>query len=141
MSVLEFSVSTAGLDGNAFVVAAAGEADMYTASALEQALEGVVGLGGTSAVLDLAEVSFIDSTVLSVLLRFRERFQRRGGDLVVVTDDRRVLRTFEITGLDRIFAIEQRLAEGIDVILPGSNGADGDGHSARTTPERESSPK
>jgi anti-sigma B factor antagonist len=139
VSVLEFSVSTAGLDGNAFVVAAAGEADMYTAPTLEHALEGVVGLGGTSAVLDLAEVSFIDSTVLSVLLRFRERFQGLGGDLVVVTDDRRVLRTFEITGLDRIFAIERRLAEGIDVILPGSNGADG--YSARTTPERESSPK
>ena len=122
MSVLEFNVSTAGLGDNAFVVAAAGEADMYTAPALEQALEGVVGLGGTSAVLDLAEVSFIDSTVLSVLLRFRERFQELGGGFVIVTDDRRVLRTFEITGLDRIFTIERRLAEGIDVILPGSNG-------------------
>jgi len=122
VSVLEFNVSTAGLGDNAFVVAAAGEADMYTAPALEQALEGVVGLGGTSAVLDLAEVSFIDSTVLSVLLRFRERFQELGGGFVIVTDDRRVLRTFEITGLDRIFTIERRLAEGIDVILPGSNG-------------------
>jgi anti-sigma B factor antagonist len=123
VSVLEFNVSTAGLGDNAFVVAAAGEADMYTAPALEQALEGVVGLGGTSAVVDLAEVSFIDSTVLSVLLRFRERFEELGGRLVLVTDDRRVLRTFEITGLDRIFTIERRLAEGIDVILPGSNGA------------------
>jgi anti-sigma B factor antagonist len=122
VSVLDFSVSTAGLDDNAFVVAAAGEADMYTAPALEQALDGVIGLGGTSAVLDLAEVSFIDSTVLGVLLRYRERLQALGGDLVIVSADRRVLRTFEITGLDRIFTIQSRLDEGIGTILPGSNG-------------------
>jgi anti-sigma B factor antagonist len=121
MSVLEFSVNTAELGGNAFVVAAAGEADMYTAPALEQALEGVVGNGGTSVVLDLAEVSFIDSTVLGVLLRYRELFRELGGDLVVVSEDRRILRTFEITGLDRLFTIEGRLAEGIGAVLPGSN--------------------
>jgi anti-sigma B factor antagonist len=122
MSVLEFSVNTAELDGNTFVVAAAGEADMYTAPTLEQALEGVIGLGGTSVVLDLAEVTFIDSTVLSVLLTFRGRFRNLGGDLVIVSEDRRVLRTFEITGLDRLFTIERRLTEGIGVIRPGSNG-------------------
>jgi anti-sigma B factor antagonist len=122
MSVLEFSVSTAELDGNTFVVAAAGEADMYTAPTLEQALEGVVGLGGTSVVLDLAEVTFIDSTVLSVLLTFQGRFRNLGGDLVIVSEDRRVLRTFEITGLDRLFTIERRLTEGIGAIRPDSNG-------------------
>jgi anti-sigma B factor antagonist len=122
-SVLEFSVSTAELDGNTFVVAAAGEADMYTAPKLEQALEGVVGLGGTSVVLDLAEVTFIDSTVLSVLLTFRGRFRELGGDLVIVSEDRRIIRTFEITGLDRLFAIERRLSDGIGAISPDSNGS------------------
>jgi anti-sigma B factor antagonist len=123
MSVLEFSVSTAELDGNSFVIAAEGEADMYTAPRLEQALEGVVGLGGTSVVLDLAQVTFIDSTVLSTLLRFRERFKALGGDLVIVSEDRRVIRTFEITGLDRLFTIERRLTDGIGLIRPGSNGS------------------
>jgi anti-sigma B factor antagonist len=122
MSVLEFNVNTAELDDNAFVVAASGEADMYTAPTLEHALDGVVGLGGTSVVLDLAEVSFIDSTVLGVLLRFREQFDGLGGQFVIVSADRRILRTFEITGLDRIFTIERRLSEGIEAILPGSNG-------------------
>jgi anti-sigma B factor antagonist len=127
MSVLEFNVNTAELDDNTFVVAASGEADMYTAPTLEHALDGVVGLGGTSVVLDLAEVSFIDSTVLGVLLRFHERFDGLGGQLVIVSADRRVLRTFEITGLDRIFTIERRLSEGIEAIVPGPNG----GHPAR----------
>jgi anti-sigma B factor antagonist len=120
MSVLEFSVKTATLGGDAFVVTLAGELDLHTAPELEQALEGVVGLGGTAVAVDLAEVTFIDSTTLEVLLRYHERFRGLGGALVIVTDDRRVLRTFEITGLDRVFTIERRLADAVAAILPDS---------------------
>jgi anti-sigma B factor antagonist len=120
MSVLEFSVKTATLGGDAFVVTLAGELDLHTAPELEHALEGVVGLGGTAVAVDLAEVTFIDSTTLEVLLRYHERFRGLGGGLVIVTDDRRVLRTFEITGLDRVFTIERRLADAVAAILPDS---------------------
>jgi anti-sigma B factor antagonist len=116
MSALEFTVKTAELADNAFVVTAAGEADMHTAPALDQALAGVVGLGGTSVVLDLADVSFIDSTVLAVLHRYHRRFASLGGDLVLVSEDRRILRTLEITGLDRIFKLERKLTAGIDAV-------------------------
>jgi anti-sigma B factor antagonist len=120
--VLEFNVNTAELDGhaNAFVVTATGEVDMYTAPTLEQALDGVIGLGGTSVVLDLSEVTFVDSTLLSVLLRYRDHLTELGGQLVIVTNDRRILRTFEITGLNRIFRIERRLAEGIGAVVVAS---------------------
>jgi anti-sigma B factor antagonist len=120
VSVLEFSVNTAALGGDAFVVTLSGEVDLYTAPALEQALEGVVGLGGTSVALDLVDVSFVDSTTLGVLHRFHERFQGRGGELVVVTDDRRVLRALEVTGLDRVFALERRLSDAVAAILPAA---------------------
>jgi anti-sigma B factor antagonist len=121
MSVLDFSVNTAALGGDSFIVTLTGEVDLHTATSLEEALEGVVALGGTAVALDLAEVSFVDSTVLEVLLRYRERLQNLGGELVVVTQDRRVLRTFEVTGLDRVFAIHQRLADAVAVItLPAA---------------------
>jgi anti-sigma B factor antagonist len=117
MSVLEFSIKTAELGGNAFVVTMTGEADLHTAPELDRALEGVIALGGTAVAIDLGEVSFIDSTALAILIRYQPRFKSRGGDLVLVTQDRRVLRTFEITGLDRIFSIERRLADGVAAIL------------------------
>jgi anti-sigma B factor antagonist len=118
MSVLEFSVNTAALGGDAFVVTLSGEVDLHTAPALEHALEGVLGLGATSVALDLADVSFVDSTTLGILLRQHERFKARGGDLVIVTADRRVLRTLEVTGLDRVLVIERRLADADASIVP-----------------------
>jgi anti-sigma B factor antagonist len=117
VTVVDFSVKTAELDGNAFVVSVVGEADLHTAPELTRALDGVIGLGGTGAVVDLADVSFIDSTTLGVLLRAHSRLQALGGRLVIVASDRRVLRTLEITGLDRVFPIERTLAEGVATIL------------------------
>jgi anti-sigma B factor antagonist len=116
MSVLDFSVKTAELGDDVFIVSVTGEADLYRAPQLEGALQGVLGLGGTSVAVDFAEVSFIDSTILHVLLRFQQRFRSRGGEVVLVSDDRRVLRTFEIIGLERIFPIERRLDAAVQIL-------------------------
>jgi anti-sigma B factor antagonist len=117
VSVVDFSVKTAEVDGNAFVVSLTGEVDLHTAPELEGALDGVMALGCTSAVVDLADVSFIDSTTLAVLLRSHARLSELGGRLVLVASDRRILRTLELTGLDRVLPIERTLAEGVAAIL------------------------
>jgi anti-sigma B factor antagonist len=108
-----FDVKTARLEGDTFVVSVTGEADMQTTPEIERELQDVLRLGGRSVAVDFVEVGFIDSTALGLLMRFQPRFRARGGDLVIVSDDRRVLRTFEITGLDRIFRIERRLGEAV----------------------------
>ena len=108
-----FEVRTAGVGNHGFVVSVSGEVDLHTAPEMERELVEVLQLGGNSVVVDLAEVGFIDSTVLGLLLRYQPRFRDRGGDLVLVSDDRRILRTLEITGLDRVFRIEQRLGDAV----------------------------
>jgi anti-sigma B factor antagonist len=113
VSVIDFSVMTAELDGNSFVVSVSGEVDLHTAPELQRALDGIVALGGTAAVVDLGHVSFIDSTTLGILIRSQNRLAELGGRLALVATDRRVLRAFEITGLDRIFRIERTLADGV----------------------------
>jgi anti-sigma B factor antagonist len=109
----EFEVRTAGVGNDGFVVSISGEADLHNAPEMERELLEVLQLGGNSVVVDFAEVGFIDSTVLGLLLRYQPRFRDRGGDLVLVSDDRRILRTLEITGLDRVFRIEQRLGDAV----------------------------
>lgn len=109
----EFEVRTAGVGNQGFVVSICGEADLHNAPEMERELQEVLRLGANSVVVDFAEVGFIDSTVLGLLLRYQPRFRARGGDLVLVSDDRRILRTLEITGLDRVFRIEQRLGDAV----------------------------
>jgi anti-sigma B factor antagonist len=128
MSVLGFEVRTAQLTPSTYVVSVTGEVDAFTSPALEQELDWVLGDGGSNAVVDLGEVAFIDSTALRVLLKALPRFSRRGGKLVLVSDDRRVLRTLEITGLDTKFTVEPKLGEAISQFADGgSTGRNGDG--------------
>jgi anti-sigma B factor antagonist len=128
VSVIGFEIRTAQLTPSTYVVSVTGEVDAFTSPALEQELEWVLGDGASNAVVDLGEVAFIDSTALRVLLEALPKFFKRGGKLVLVSDDRRVLRTLEITGLDRMFTVEPKLAEAIAQFADGAPPvSDGDG--------------
>jgi anti-sigma B factor antagonist len=73
-----------------------GEIDAHTAPNLATALaalpEGVVRV-------DMAEVSFIDSSGLRVLMEAMTKARERGGDLVVSQPSPAVARLIEISGL------------------------------------------
>jgi anti-sigma B factor antagonist len=123
---LEFEVKTARLGSDAFVVSVTGETDLHSAPGLERELREVLELGGRSVLVDLVSVGYIDSTALGLLLKYQPRFRSRGGDLVIVSDDRRILRTFEITGLDRVFRIEPRLGDAVAGLYPERLSTNGD---------------
>jgi anti-sigma B factor antagonist len=127
MNMLGFEVRTAAVTPSTYVVSVEGEIDSFTAPALEQELEWVLGDGASNAVVDLAGVGFIDSTGLRVLLKALPSFTKRGGKLVLVSDDRRVLRTLEITGLDRTFVVEARLSEAIAHVVGEASVPSADG--------------
>jgi anti-sigma B factor antagonist len=113
MSIIGFEIRTAQLTPSTYVVSVTGEIDAFTSPALEQELDWVLGDGASNAVVDLADVGFIDSTALRVLLKALPGFARRGGKLVLVSEDRRILRTLELTGLDMKFTVEPKLGEAI----------------------------
>jgi len=119
MSALGFEIRTAQLSPSIYVVSVTGEIDAFTSPSLEQELDFVLVDGASNVVVDLGEVAFIDSTALRVLLRALPKFSNRGGKLVLATADRRVLRTLEITGLDRKFTVEPRLSEAIARLANG----------------------
>jgi anti-sigma B factor antagonist len=127
MNMLGFEVRTAAVTPSTYVVSVMGEVDSFTAPALEKELDWVLGDGASNAVVDLAGVGFIDSTGLRVLLKALPRFTKRGGNLVLVSDDRRVLRTLEITGLDRTFMLEPRLSEAIAHVVGEASVPSADG--------------
>ena len=109
MTPPEFSITTAQVGPESYVVALGGEVDMFDAPALEHDLAKIAMRGARRVIVDFTSADFIDSTVLGLLVREVERLREDGGDLLVVSSDPRILRAFEITGLDRMFTIEPTL--------------------------------
>jgi anti-sigma B factor antagonist len=98
---------------NAHVVTASGELDLNAAPALRETLVRLAGFGKIDLVVDMGEATFIDSTVIGMLVSRLKSLSGVGGSLVLVCDDENVLRTFEIAGLARVFAIHATLASAL----------------------------
>lgn len=96
------------------VVAAAGELDIASAGHLSATLLEHLGRTG-SVVLDLHELSFVDSGGLHALLSARRRAQLLPADLVVARIPRRVDRLMDLTGsaplFERFGSLESAVAE------------------------------
>jgi len=95
-----FSVDIAQRDGG-IEVALAGEIDLSTVEELQERLETALEEDPGLIVLDLRQVSFLDSSGLRVILRLNKRQEEGGGRLVLVRGGRRVARVLEVTGTDR----------------------------------------
>lgn len=78
----------------------AGEVDLDTTDQLAAGLEGCHGV----VLVDLAGVTFIDSSGLGTLVRTRNRLTSEGGDLFVQHPADNVRRLFEVTGLTELLA-------------------------------------
>jgi anti-sigma B factor antagonist len=109
---VDFSLTTTKGDGYS-AVAVVGELDVYTAPALEEALGELIDGGATVLVVDLAEVSFLDSTGLGLIIKVLKWTREQGGTLTVVADSEKVLKVFRITGLDSVITIVPTLAQAV----------------------------
>jgi anti-sigma B factor antagonist len=90
--------------GDALVLSLAGELDLAVAPALREALRRAVERSPKRLVVDLAEVTFVDSTVLGALVEARSAL---GGDaFALAAPGLEVRRALEVSGLDRHFTIE-----------------------------------
>ena len=87
--------------GQDVVVKLAGEFDVACEEYFEAAL-GPLEEPGSSVVVDLSGLSFMDSTGLNQLIAAHERSRRVGFRLAIVPGDAHIRRTFELTGLDQI---------------------------------------
>ena len=65
--------------------------------------------GASGLVVDLSDATFVDSMTLGVLLGAVKRLRPRGGKVAVVCLSPHIRRIFEITLLDRVFALHESL--------------------------------
>jgi anti-sigma B factor antagonist len=102
---MNFDVQTERVDDTTYVIALAGEVDLYTAPEFKQQLLDVIANGAKDVVVDFTKTTFIDSTTLGVLVGGVKRLRVQDGRLSLVCSDRNITKIFEITGLDRVFTI------------------------------------
>jgi anti-sigma B factor antagonist len=99
------------------VVRLVGELDLYNASEVREALLGVCSEQPDRLVVDLAEVVFVDSTALGVLIEARSKLENRQAFLLAAPG-RETHRALTISGLDRHLAVHDTVESAFAAHIP-----------------------
>jgi anti-sigma B factor antagonist len=108
----------AGIDrpDGAIVVHLIGELDLYNAPVVRETLLGLCAEQPQRLVVDLAEVDFVDSTALGVLIEARTRLVDRTSFLVAAPG-RETHRALTISGLDQHLAVHESVQAALQAEL------------------------
>jgi anti-sigma B factor antagonist len=97
-----------------------GELDLSNANDLLDVARGHLPAGDGDLVMDLAEVTFMDSTGLSILVQIARLLEGKGR-LILEAPGKAVSRLFELTGVQGMSNLEVRY-HGEEAIVPGAAG-------------------
>ncbi|ROT33873.1 STAS domain-containing protein [Micromonospora sp. HM5-17] len=101
------------------VVLVAGELDMATAPGLQDQITDLLDKGKNRLVFDLTDLTFCDSTGLSVFVRARTDADEAGGVVRLAAPRRSVLRILEVSGLVEVLqtypSVEEAVAGGTPI--------------------------
>lgn len=100
------AIRSARIDGDAIVVAVTGEIDLNNSPDLRVALlDLVVQHQPKRMVLNLADVPYMDSSAIAVLVELLQKMRRNSGKVFLVAPQPRVKGLLEIARLDSIFSV------------------------------------
>jgi anti-sigma B factor antagonist len=99
---LGIETSTRGAD---VVLAVAGDIDIHTAPQVRDRLAGLASDGCTSVIVDLAEVTFLDSSALGALVAAHRDLAAVGGSLRLAAPQPHVRKVFRITRLSDVIPL------------------------------------
>lgn len=88
-----------------------GEIDVYTAEKLKEALIPLTNIEKSDVVVDLSQVSYIDSTGLGIFIGALKATHQHESSLKLIGMTERTRRLFRITGLDEVIHIEDSARE------------------------------
>lgn len=115
----DFALTEEQTPGGAHVVAVSGEVDIFTAPDLKKTITAAIESGTRLLVIDLTLTRFLDSTALGVLIGAVKRLRPLDGRMAIVNTEPSTAKTFQITGLDRIFTIVATREEALEAVANG----------------------
>jgi anti-sigma B factor antagonist len=109
---VELSLTTRAV-GSHMVLAVGGEIDVYTAPQLRAELIRLADAGYAHIVVDMERVDFLDSTGLGVLVGALKRARAAGGSVELVCTQPKILKIFNVPGLEKVFGIHPSVDEAV----------------------------
>ncbi|MEV4750329.1 STAS domain-containing protein [Streptosporangium sp. NPDC049248] len=91
----------------------AGELDYTNAERFRHDLRQAIGQDRGDLVMDLADLTFCDSTGIQEFLNARKIVQDRGGNIVLAGPHPRLQRILHLTGLAQAFGIQPTVADAV----------------------------
>ena len=98
---VDFALTSRTQEDGSTLVALAGEVDLHRVPALADALQAAAG----GLVVDLREVTFLDSATLALLVHEHRRLRAAGQELTVLVGEHTPTTVFALTGIERILTI------------------------------------
>lgn len=99
-------------EGTKHYLELSGELDAFTAPELREKLIPLVEQSGHTVIVDLSEVTYMDSTGLGVFVGAIKAENKHQSEIILKNMTQRVRRLFDITGLDEIFNIQDDKTKG-----------------------------
>jgi anti-sigma B factor antagonist len=105
------------VDSDFALLVMGGELDYEVSPQMRARLVGAIKDGRRRLVLDLTEVTFIDSTAIGVLAGTVVKLDEAGGgSLAVVCAHEKVVQIFEITGLDSVISVHSSREDAVSAL-------------------------
>ncbi len=95
-----------------------GEFDIFETPTLEEDLAGRVARGTARVVIDLTQVSFVNSSTLAFFIRAQRTLREKGGEVVLANPRRHLHRTLTTLGLAQVFRIVGSVSEAVAALRP-----------------------
>jgi anti-sigma B factor antagonist len=103
--VIDFGLVDEAVDPSTYVVSLRGEIDASAAPRLGSGLFALFEDGVRRLIVDLSEVTMMDSAAIGVIVNALRRFQPPRGRVALVISTERIRRPFQISGLSERLAV------------------------------------
>lgn len=101
------------------ILVVGGEVDFEVSPQLKAHLMRALKAGRRRLILDLTDVTFIDSTAIGVLAGTVDKLDEAGGgSMSVVCTHEKVMQIFEITGLDSVITVHTSREDALAALAP-----------------------
>lgn len=104
-----FTIDVSEAEAGLSVVALAGEIDMASSAELERQLGALEGAEGFQVVVDLAGLTFIDSSGIRALVVAAKAIESRGGTVLLAAPSPNIERVFVTVHLSEVIPVRESL--------------------------------